>query len=422
MSNNKPHVVLVVGSYIPKPSAVGVCAEKVVNQFSDKYRVTVLALKNENELNDKDVHDNYVIHRVSTRYTRKINSLKNKSDKYHKAKHLFFRLGRLRRLLTSKVTLDNDLIEAYQEELLKINARKKIDVVIPLCFPFESIESALKFKETVNDKVKVLPYIFDNFSNSASLHRFYWNRKLKFKNNLSLERKMFFNSEHVFAMHPLKDHFDKFIGGSIDNRISYLEHPLLDSNMLNDITSNNSLFKLNYSGGLFRKVREPRYMLDLLRCLGKDINIECDFYTFGTACEDVKIFCDENNFAKYHGQVSREELKNAYSETDVLINLGEIEGKQISSKIFEYMSLGKPIIHVSYVSDCIVSKVLSDYPLVQIVDVNEDITESYRKIVTFVLERGKKRLSFSEVSNLYPQALPEFTANMMSKYFDCDAD
>lgn len=422
MHSDKKRIVFIVGSFYPLPSAVGICAEKIITRLSDSHDVSVISLHNENNINsESSVADGYRIERVVTRFSDKLLKLKNLRSiptVMRKALIFSFKVKRVFDILCNSVTIDNDIVDSYFSMLSALNDKDKIDVIIPCCFPFETILASLKFKELVNKNVLVIPYMFDNFSNSASLHRYNFIRRWKFNKNMALEEAMLRHSDGVIAMHPLKEHFETFIKApELLKKISYTEHPLLEMPTAKDISSRNSICTFNYSGGLFKGVREPAYMLNLMQVVSYSMSIKFDIYAFGSACHEVSDFCKKNNFATFHGQVSRQVILDAYSKVDVLLNLGEVEGKQISSKIFEYMSMGKPIIHIEFIKSCVVSQILACYPLALVINTQEEMKSAAMRIVDFLNVNAKNRLDFCYIQNIYNDATPEFTVNKFKEIF-----
>lgn len=414
---DRKNIVFVVGCYRPYPSAVGVCAEKIINIFKIYNDVTVVSIKDRCDLPDDEIYNGYNLVRVTTAYNRKrfkISAQQFSLSLIIRFKLIFMKFMRFFAILCSNVTIDKDLVNSYYFELKKIADKKKIDVIIPLCFPFESIVAASKFSDHIDQTVQVIPYLFDNFAHSASLHRFNWNRKLKLDANKSLELKMLQFSNAVFAMHPLKDYFQCNFPTELLKKISYIEHPLLECPDFQDksIKVNNKI-NLIYAGGLFKNVREPTYMLRLLERVNENVPIKIDIYSFGNASEEANKYSAKHKYSFFHGQVKRDEIICSYSYCDVLVNLGEIEGKQISSKIFEYMSLGKPLIHIAFTKNCVVSNLLKKYPLAMVICIEDDFESNSILVTNFLIKYSKERLVFDFVQNLFFDATPQYTVDKM---------
>jgi hypothetical protein len=112
-----------------------------------------------------------------------------------------------------------------------------------------------------------------------------------------------------------------------------------------------------------------------------------------------------------HGQVSKPVATAAVASSSILLNIGEIEGKQISSKIFEYMSAGRPVVHFSYTAGDAVAKILARYPLALcLLQAKDKLNENRVRLLRFVLDNACRRMEFEEVASIFPEALPEKTA------------
>lgn len=412
MPDRKKHITMIVDSYLPLPTAVGICAEKIVNELKSDNNISVICIKNSSQQVDKENIDGYKIYRTSTKYRNEYHSLTRKDGTANKLLLMIYRITNSIKTSLNKETIDRYLVDSINDQLIEVNAIEKIDTIIPLCFPFESIISAINFKKEMKSNALILPYIFDNFSNSASLHRNNFIRMIKMRRNLQLERKSLSEANHIIAMHPLRNHFES--NNIIDsNDVTYLEHPLLTKNNNPDESQKNTCTKLNYSGGVFNKVRDPSYPLEILKRVSLKTNIFIDFFIFGSAYKKVQCFCEENkNISKCHDQITNKMIIKEYSKANVLINMGEIEGKQISSKVFEYISLGKPIIHFSYIENCIVSEILEKYPLALTILHKNNYEESSNSIIEFIEKTKEKNIDFEEIKNIYPEAIPKITADI----------
>jgi hypothetical protein len=417
------HVVFLVGSYYPNYSAVGNCAEKIITLLKDDFKVSIVAAKNDTELNCFEEFDGCDIYRIESKYQKKLNIL-NFEMKYNQTFFTKFKLYATRafnllKFIFQKESINPDLVNSYLSALKCLNKKNKIDIVIPVCLPVESILASLVFKK-LNSKVVVIPYIFDHFSRSSSLHRFNLNKKLKLNHHLDIEKFIVNHSDAVFAMHPLSKHYGSFIDPKHREKIIFVEHPLLLK--ANKISKHNMLsgfggINVTYTGSFIKKYVEPNYLLELFAFVDNSLNIKLNLYTVGN-CNDLT-----NSYAKKfplkifnHGSVSKHVANLAVVGADVLVNVGEVSGKQISSKIFEYMSVGKPIVHLSFVSDDVVSDILSKYPETLILAVNENnFLDDVNKLDNFMKTAKNKTVSFQVLSNIYPEALPETTANLFKK-------
>lgn len=420
------HVVFVVGSYYPFFSAVGNCAEKVISKLKNEYDISVVSIKDDASLGKHEEFDDYNIYRVENSYQKKLNRLDLKNNNNNPITKIKFFKERLLNLITFLLrskSVDPDLINAYSSQLKTLNEKKKIDVVIPFVFPFESVLAAIKFKEdSGSEKCAIIPYLFDNFSESASLHRFNINRKIKYSQNQRLERLMLKHATKVFAMHPLRNHFDATAAEAERAKILYVEHPLLLNRELAASQDVSDEINFTYTGGLFRGVRTANSCLSLLDKLSDATPIKVNFYCFGNDLTAINKH-SENKAKIFHNyrKVAREVAEQAIADADILINIGDVEGKQLSSKIFDYLSMGKPIIHFAYVDNCVNTQLLKKYPLAHIVvqtPNHQYSTQVIEDVVTFAKSVKGKVMAFSEVAKVYPEALPATTASLFKQYID----
>ena len=422
------HIVFILGNYYPFYSAVGNCAEKVISSLKEEYKVSVISTKNSVELEDFEVYNGYEIHRVESKFQKEFNSLSvnAESNRIDKFKFTLCRVKNLIKFLFRPESVDQSLTTLYVNKLNDVNTKEKIDVVVPLIFPIESAVAAMKFQKLTGSNCYIIPYWFDNFANSVSLHRFNLNRRLKYKRNRAIELELVNNAKSIIAMHPLQEHFNSTLPYSLYKKIKFTEHPLLLERDLKRRVIESDKIRFAYTGGLFKGVRTADGCLNVFSELAKLINIKVDFYCFGTGASAVDLY--EKQSPKYfqnYGMVSRTVAEQAVTDADILISIGDVEGKQLSSKIFDYLSLGKPIVHFAYVESCVNSKILMKYPLSLTIQLRQD--NQYEAVilnsfVKFCNEVKGKRLDFGQVSNIYPEAIPQTTAKLFSKIISTNAE
>jgi len=404
------HIVFVMGSYYPRFSAVGACGHRVITALKGEFKISVIAMADEHAEELRANVDGVDIYRVVTpdiatraRLARNLQNHSNAKDRLH----LLALRGRstLRRLL-SPATIDHALVDAYLHQLRQI---RDFDVIVPLVFPFESVIAALEYASSSD--VMVIPYLFDNFVESRSLHVLAIARKLKERRHVRLEKDMLERSDAVLSMHPLETHFRKHFGSIVDRKIRFLEHPLL-SKKERLAGPANATVRMVYTGALIRNIHEPSYVMDLIDTLDLGMPFEVDFYVMGNGASQVK---SKTTLFGVHvrncGRVSKQEADVAVAQSTVLLNIGEIEGRQISSKVFEYMAAGKPIIHFAHSQDDAVARILDRYPLALCLLQKQHLMDENREqFKRFVIANAGKSMDFEDVAEIFPEALPETTA------------
>jgi len=130
--------------------------------------------------------------------------------------------------------------------------------------------------------------------------------------------------------------------------------------------SNNPI-RLVFVGTLYRRLRNPRFLLECFSVLAAALpqgTIELHFYGAINDCADEFDACPATvrETVVKHGLVGRAEVMQAMIDADVLVNIGNDSESQLASKVIEYMAVGKPILNlISLVDDTSVAA-LADYP------------------------------------------------------------
>ena len=89
----------------------------------------------------------------------------------------------------------------------------------------------------------------------------------------------------------------------------------------------------------------PAYLIELLRATRGAVR--ADVYTasaWARRLGDDPVFAASGS--KALNWVPADELPALYEAHDCLLSIGELPGRQLSSKIFGYMATGKPVVHI----------------------------------------------------------------------------
>ncbi|MDU5108229.1 hypothetical protein [Clostridium sp.] len=414
------HIVFIVGSYFPYYSAVGKCIGNVADELSKENKVTVICQKSFNNQDDIEVFNNQHIIRVNTKDNFIRNMLNEKMKKETGVKKIIYKIVLIiyksLKIIMNFFSLDSinrSLVKEYLRAIQNIN--EPIEIICPACMPFESIVAASNLKKINNSKTKIIPYLFDQFSESETIYRFKFNKIFKKKKNIELEKEVFENSYKVLAMHSLKDHFNRYF--PCLKNIRYIEHPLLirNSGTIDEVSNKN--MTISYIGGLYKGYVEADYLLEIYR--NSTINNSIlNFYIIGNCFNIV------NRYAKLlpekiinHGSVDKEIANKQILISNILISIAEKNGIQMSSKIFEYISNGKPIIHFYTADNDVNLKILNKYPLSLCLKQDyELIEENTKKFDEFCKKNYKKVISFNEIEERFYDANPKYTADIINKY------
>lgn len=412
------NIVFLLGSYYPNYSAVGRCQGNLADEFEKRgYNITVISQKTYSSEPEKELLGKQRIIRVETKDMIRDMVCREqikKGNRRYLLKHKFNQLKRVLKIVFAPNSLDNLLVKSYVDALRQLE--HKPDLIIPTCLPFETVKAAIEYKK-LELSCKVVPILYDMFSQSRTIHRFEWNKRIKEKTNLFLEREMLENSEKVLHMPVwsgvLKRHFNDLLCKTRE-----IEHPL--------ILKHSDVFKIQfstdnidivYTGVVDNKMRNPQGVLNFF----DDVifnEVKVHFYSLGSAQNKVDEVAKSSDVIISHGQVSNEIAQAAVYSSDVLLSIGNNSNIQMPSKIFEYMSVGKPIIHFSQVKDDLVCNVLNKYPLAFVIPSEiTDITKLRNEVKNFINTNNARKLSFEIVRDLFPEADVKNIVDSITKDF-----
>ena len=171
--------------------------------------------------------------------------------------------------------------------------------------------------------------------------------------------------------------------------------------------------KIIFAGSLKKGYVDAQYVIDIFSC---DLlhNFSVDFYSAGNG---VKIVKKAGNNIYLKGWVDKNSLDKAYDKADAFISIAEKNGKQMSSKIFEYMSFGKPIIHIYYVDDDINLKYLEKYSKALCIKADANDISYVRKLIFLFLLGMKNRKIDNYICDDLNKCTPTKIVEEIEKYF-----
>ena len=392
--NKMKKLVMIVGAYYPNPSPTGKVADQYISLIKDQYDISVICIgknKDNKEYNFryKKVYElanwrNYRIHYFTS-------IIREKKNLFIKA---FLKLivlcmkgyGKIQTLLFCNNNLRWFYTKSFKT-LKKINKKEGIDVVFSVSAPFSSHLAARKFKLTY-PSVRWVSFTVDSFSaqNRSSLR---YNRILK------TEKKILQISDLNFAS------YDIIKVGAVFNDCHLVAKELpylleIHDDVFNKRKEvNHNCIKLVYAGRFYLKLREPDFMLKVISCISK---VKLSIYSEGQ-CETII-----NNYSsqsktniKRYNMVPIDVMEAIYNDSDVFVSVGNNSQEFQPSKIYEYIAMGKPVIHFYYSNHR--DSILDKYPLALQIEIGD--SEAKNKIELFLNEKIDERISSDNIRKIY---------------------
>jgi len=226
----------------------------------------------------------------------------------------------------------------------KTKISKDYDSIISVSLPFSSHVCASILVNELN--TKWIMDIGDPFS--LKMHSTENNKIFYSFLNRFIERKYYNKADKIFFTHQevLDFHQKKF---QIENSKLKIGHPIfevLNKNILlsNDYNYSTLPINIGYFGIFTDKIREPsNYIQNIASKLGDEFNhywyINEDSKKYFTLFQS-----QDNNF--FEQLIPRDEaITKMINSCHILLSIGNTNKYQLPSKVIEYISLGKPVIH-----------------------------------------------------------------------------
>jgi hypothetical protein len=408
-------IVFLVTTYYPTYPAVSRCVANVAGELvSAGENVTVLCAGEKNE--SLIVNDQRII-----KGTTKALITRRRAEESCKSPDFMTRIqGRIQLLMVrarsymnmmiSGTSIQNKIYGMYTELLETLEG--PIDLLIPACTPFEGVYACYDYKRK-NPSVFLMPYLFDMYAKSATLHRNSLNRAMKMRKNQHQEEKVFSSADAIIHMPSWSDYILHTYRDYI-HKCYEAEHPLLTEFKVAgvntddaDVTHGGKITVL-FAGTLLKGYVDPKCLIKIIDRSFSDV--ELLFFCTGNAVHKLnQLSCAK----KINGWVTRDDLHKSMQAANLFLSIGEKSGRQMTSKLFDYMSYGKPIIHFYFNDSDIGKKTLEKYPLSICIKVNGNSTMEREKLRQFIADNADKHISYDQVTALYATAQPRWTSDLM---------
>lgn len=399
------NIVLVCGAYYPYFSATGNCIRQIAREFVRKRNNVFVIGKSSDGIESSEFFEGQQLYSVSDSRVRAFARVRdiNKSKISGRVEVLFIKSYWATRLLISKSGMDEGLVQAYIKKLEQLS-HIGIDAVLPCCMPIEAIKAAYLFCKK-ND-IKLFPILYDRYSENVDFFRFSWNHRIKCKFAHKFEEKVFDYATITFYVDNWEDYFLKY---RRDN-VLRVEHPLVVRRERNPrVLDNPTKINVIYQGEINHQMRPPQAMITVFEMITRtDADISLHVFASGNGVADVMQANKRNpEKIRYYGKVSKELADQYYDFADIQIILANRDKNIVSSKIFESVASGYPIIYFYFTEDEKSYKLLKKYPLVLFVRQDEIDEKQCERIRIWIRTNMGKRVDFEFVREAYADATPD---------------
>lgn len=374
-------------------SASGICVTNIAERMVQKgWEVHILSYPTERKLNNKI--DKIDIRPEFFRYMKQ-----RCYDKTHLNK-VFSRCYKLKVAITTFMWPWNSPI--FTLRLLKkayhLYRKNKYDCIVPVYTQLDPVIVGHILKNKYKE-AKIVPYFLDSLSAGPVPKLLSENKKIK--KGLRWEKCLLRNADRVIFMKSSECHHRTYsVNSDYYKNVVFLDIPMLCIDFGNELMkkkdecgkdfSDRNSVTITYVGSLPKGIRNPEPAFKILSLVK---NIKFHVFVVGVSEDEARKFNTFDLDISWLGKLSHEEAVRYAIKSDILLNIGNNVEGMVPSKIFEYMSYGKPILSFASIEKEPSLPYLKKYPKACIIMENEKIESSINNIEAFARNTSEITIS-----------------------------
>lgn len=269
--------------------------------------------------------------------------------------------------------------------------------------PYTAHKAGLKIVKA-RKKIKWFQFWLDPFCKYSSLSSF----SIQKRNTLSLEQKLLDAAFKIFAL-PEAFANDPFVA-KYSSKINFFEIPYITHREIESRTKD-----IIYSGSFAKGLREPEPVFEIIQAALSQIDNHFRFVFFvKDKTQFNKVEKESNSRIIFKNYVSRNQLSSILSNSYALLNIGNINSKQMPSKVVEYISYRKPTLFFYSDKNDPSFRYYNFYSEVCPICLRDQLSLNVKKLVSFV-HSNHSDISYNQLMeiDIFRESTPEFLANMI---------
>ena len=394
-------------------SASVLCTKRLIESMAtdSNYEVHCLCTKGKNE-NYEDFCRGVYIHRVKKTLWKNYYDSKDNNPKLQSI------LLKIQKLLTFLIfpNIDPFMLRTYNKFAIYLQKKFSYDIVIAEHHGYTTLMTGNILKQRF-PQIQFYPILWDPILGQTKpnfLPEWFVDKRIS-----SLEDITNKTADNIFSIQAAKSIYSDITDTSYGKRV-YFDIPGILPPHIGVETKymsllNKGFINITFSGLLGAPLRDPAYIIRLLNSTSFANKINVIFFCKGIKKHEMHSLKDTfKGNIHFHSYIPIEELYTIYHHSDFLLNISNINANMTPSKIFEYMSYGKPIIS-SYVTDGdAAKKYLDNYPESISIDQKNNFEENVSILETF-LRKNHELVTFDLVKSLFPLNSPDYFVKYISK-------
>lgn len=374
--------ILIISNFIPpEHSATGRIAFSIAKELSKNNAVHLTCLSSNEEIPSCE---RLTVKKVLTRYGKYKKLVASALQKKG--------LGRLLSKIRYKIYYNylqkkgaEDLkshLEEFKKSTKKYVVENGIDTIITVSNPFETQEVGQYLKAQIKT-LKWFPYLMDSNRHNLS-----------YDFAVEKEREVLKDADKILIVPALT--FDEDFCKDFEGKTEVVDLPIIPTETQVDAPQDVTTIKMIFAGMFYKEVRDPKPLLEFVSRLPKNYRLELYCGGYVAPINNYKEVLGER--LSVNGFISPEELDKKMSDAHLVINIGNTVLNQVSSKAYDLIATGKPILNLYQNEKDISFGHLKKYPLCYHLDYQNINEKDVCEFVKWVEENANEKMEYLQAT------------------------
>lgn len=412
-------ILVLTNKYFPCPYANALCAQEIIDVWTSQgIDVDVLAYQDDDgtPTSWKGNRIYYVQPNLSQRlfYYATSNPGSKKGKMAEIAAHVISKLEFLIFFPWQPFKSPSFVIRIYKA-ICRLNAKESYDAIVAILNPLHSAIAGAMIKKR-NPNIAFIVYSVDTLKKTKLVRIL---SKLHITKNIAdgyiWEKYLLKCCDAYYYMKSRKSDFSM-------SRYAQFREKLIETDLprLKVRTSCKRSYEFHeegkhwvYAGSIGGVHYDPSALLSIFEKISSGQKRFLHLYIRGSMSKIIEETAKRNGWnVRVHDYVDAATLESIMNSADVLVSLKNSD--QISAKIFECMSYGKPIVHFSGCTNDPNIQYLRQYPICQIVKTYDlDMGSQIKELQDFISKYEGTEVDTKDILNIFKMSTPEFSAHMI---------
>lgn len=273
-------------------------------------------------------------------------------------------------------------LEEFKKTTKKYVVENGIDTIITVSNPFETQEVGQYLKAQIKT-LKWFPYLMD-----SNRHN------LGYDFAVEREREVLKDADKILIVPALT--FDEDFCKDFEGRTKVVDLPIIPTETQVGLPSDSKNVKLIFAGMLYKNVRDPKFLMEFMARLPQNYSLELYCGGYVAPIDNYKEVLGER--LSVNGFISPEELDKKMSDAHLVINIGNTVLNQVSSKAYDLIATGKPILNLYQNEKDISLGHLKKYPLCYHLDYQNITEKDVCEFVKWVEENANEKIEYLQAT------------------------